>query len=275
MCLLLGMFVILGRTLLRCIRLFLWGVPLGLSILHVFVKSLIVLLKELEFRVVKARLDVEGQGQVFKDILTNGLVIILHVNVQSLFIVYVEVVFNLVVKFVVGVLDGQGLCVFDFGKVRFHITVLQTRYLLFPPLHCLRSSSYLAELVVLVARSPVRELALHVLEDLLDLVLCPDEVEVPQVSFIGVVTLDPPVPVLEESLDHHGVVAFANDVLVNDIRMGKLELVSRLLCCLILRHRRTLDRTLNLRSGISYYIVLSFDLEAHRLRFRGVAASDS
>lgn len=82
---LLGLFLLLLR---RC-----------LLILHILFVFEIVVLEPLEFRIVKASFDMKGQRYVFKNILAQGFVVVLHIEKQGFLIVDVEIVFNLVIQF--------------------------------------------------------------------------------------------------------------------------------------------------------------------------------
>lgn len=57
-----------------------------------------MLLKPLKFRVIKSVLDVERQWQIGEDILLECFVVVLHIEIQSLLVVHVKVVLNLVVQ---------------------------------------------------------------------------------------------------------------------------------------------------------------------------------
>ena len=65
---------------------------------QVVVAYSVSILKFEELRVLQASLNVEGERQVVEHVLLQGVIVILHVQVKSLFVVHVEVVFYFVVK---------------------------------------------------------------------------------------------------------------------------------------------------------------------------------
>ena len=84
---------------LSMLALVLSSLPLhDLLILYIFFTLGVVCLKPLKFRIVKSILNMECQWQVGEDILLKCLIVILHIEIQSLLVVHVKVVLDLVVQ---------------------------------------------------------------------------------------------------------------------------------------------------------------------------------
>ena len=84
-------FVLLGLLFLEFGR--------GLLIFHLLFILKIVVFESLEFWVVQAGFDVEGQRDVLENILTHSFIIVFHIKKQCFLVVDVKIVFNLVIKF--------------------------------------------------------------------------------------------------------------------------------------------------------------------------------
>mmetsp|Transcript_29452 Transcript_29452/g.44617 ORF Transcript_29452/g.44617 Transcript_29452/m.44617 type:complete len:287 (-) Transcript_29452:3801-4661(-) len=175
-----------------------------------------------ELNVVEAILDMEGDRQVVEHVLVDGFVVVLHVQEQSLLVVHVEVVFDLVVELRLQQLrrDLLGLVTHlcRHGLLRSGLRLLFLVRLLLGS-----SQDGLVEGAArLDAGLLVREFGRQHVHDVSFLDLSPAEVAA---LHLFAVVLDPPVAVLEERPHHHGVVALADEVLVDDVGGWHRELV--------------------------------------------------
>lgn len=86
------------HLILGLLCLFLLELGGCLFVFHILFVFEIIMLEAVELWVVQASLDVESQRYVLEDVLTEGLIVVLHVQEERLLIVHVEIVLDLVIQ---------------------------------------------------------------------------------------------------------------------------------------------------------------------------------
>ena len=189
------------------------------SLLDFFIELLVLLFELVKLRILQARLDMKSEWQVGEHILIESFVVILHVQVESLLIVNVEIVFNFIIQ--LALLQ----CRYYFRRGNCHRLVILWLLYLFVRSTLwsnidIAQSLLILDNAILEARFLVRVLARDSIHQPLIFDLGPAEVAL--FHFLSVV-LHPPESVFQKVSNHYRVVAFADEILVHDICRGELK----------------------------------------------------